>query len=80
MADRVSRSSFARAVGAKAGRTSICAGASRRAALAEPKDLIWLLAPYARDGIAQAEAAGHAPSLMLGALRARKWVSTGCRD
>ena len=31
--------------------------------LAEPKDLAWLLASYARDGLARVEAAGDAPSL-----------------
>ena len=36
---------------------------SHRAALAEPKDLAWLLASYARDGLARVEAAGEAPSL-----------------
>ena len=34
---------------------------SHRAALAEPKDLAWLLASYARDGLARVEAAGDAP-------------------
>ena len=37
---------------------------SHRAALEEPKDLAWLLASYARDGLARVEAAGNAPSLM----------------
>ena len=36
---------------------------SYRAALAEPKDLAWLLASYARDGLARVEAAGDAPPL-----------------
>ena len=36
---------------------------SHRTALAEPKDLAWLLASYARDGLARVEAAGDAPSL-----------------
>ena len=36
---------------------------SHRAALAEPKDLAWLLASYARDGLARVEAAGDAPPL-----------------
>ena len=36
---------------------------SHRSALAEPKDLAWLLASYARDGLARVEAAGDAPSL-----------------
>ena len=38
-------------------------GLSHRAALTEPKDLAWLLASYARDGLARVEAAGDAPSL-----------------
>ena len=37
---------------------------SHRAALAAPKDLAWLLASYARDGLARGEAAGDAPQLM----------------
>ena len=36
---------------------------SHRAALAEPKDLAWLLASYARDGLARVEAAGDSASL-----------------
>ena len=36
---------------------------SHRSALAEPKDLAWLLASYARDGLARVEAAGDAPAL-----------------
>ena len=36
---------------------------AHRAALAEPKDLAWLLASYARDGLARVEAAGDAPAL-----------------
>ena len=36
---------------------------SHQASLAEPKDLAWLLASYARDGLARVEAAGDAPSL-----------------
>ena len=36
---------------------------SHRAAITEPKDLAWLLASYARDGLARVEAAGGAPSL-----------------
>ena len=53
---------FARRVGAGLG--EYLGGAlSHRAALAEPKDLAWLLASYARDGLARVEAAGDAPSL-----------------
>ena len=36
---------------------------SHRATLVEPRDLAWLLASYARDGLARVEAAGDAPSL-----------------
>ena len=36
---------------------------SHRTALVEPKDLAWLLASYARDGLARVQAAGDAPSL-----------------
>ena len=41
----------------------LCRALSHRAALAEPKDLAWLLASYARDGLARVEAAGDTPSL-----------------
>ena len=41
----------------------LCRALSHRAALAEPQDLAWLLASYARDGLARVEAAGDAPSL-----------------
>ena len=36
---------------------------SHRAALSEPRDLAWLLASYARDGLARVETAGDAPQL-----------------
>ncbi len=36
---------------------------SHRAAIAEPKDLAWLLASYARDGLARVETAGDSESL-----------------
>ena len=36
---------------------------SHRAALAEPKDLAWLLASYARDGLTRVETVGDTPSL-----------------
>ena len=53
---------FARAAGA--GLVEYLARAlSHRAALAEPRDLAWLLASYARDGLARVEAAGDAPAL-----------------
>ena len=50
---------------------------SHRAALAEPKDLAWLLASYARDGLARVEAAGDAPSLV--ALRTALEEALGVR-
>ena len=53
---------FARDVGARLGEY-LCRALSHRAALTEPKDLAWLLASYARDGLARVEAAGAAPSL-----------------
>ena len=53
---------FAGAAGAGLGEY-LARALSHRAALAEPKDLAWLLASYARDGLARVEAAGDAPSL-----------------
>ncbi len=53
---------FAREVDAGLGEY-LCRTLSHRAALAEPRDLAWLLASYARDGLARVEAAGDAPSL-----------------
>ena len=53
---------FAREVGTGLGEY-LCRALSHRAALAEPRDLAWLLASYARDGLARVEAAGDAPSL-----------------
>ena len=53
---------FARTAGAGLGEY-LARALSHRAALAEPKDLAWLLASYARDGLARVEAAGDAPSL-----------------
>ena len=53
---------FAREVGPRFGEYLVRA-LSHRAALTEPKDLAWLLASYARDGLARVEAAGDAPSL-----------------
>ena len=55
---------FARDVGAGLGEY-LARALSHRAALAEPKDLAWLLASYARDGLARVEAAGDAPSLQM---------------
>ena len=53
---------FAREVGAGLSEY-LCRALSHRAALAEPKDLAWLLASYARDGLARVQAAGDSPSL-----------------
>ena len=53
---------FAREIGAGLGEY-LCRALSHRAALTEPKDLAWLLASYARDGLARVEAAGDAPQL-----------------
>ena len=54
---------FAREVGVGLGEY-LCRALSHRAALAEPKDLAWLLASYARDGLARVETAGNAPPLL----------------
>ena len=53
---------FARDVGAGLGEY-LCRALSHGASIVEPKDLAWLLASYARDGLARVEAAGDAPSL-----------------
>ena len=53
---------FAREVGPALGEY-LCRALSHRATLVEPRDLAWLLASYARDGLARVEAAGDAPSL-----------------
>ncbi len=53
---------FANQVGASLGEY-LSRVLSYRASLSEPKDLAWLLASYARDGLARVEAAGDAPSL-----------------
>ena len=53
---------FAREVGATLAEY-LCRALSHRAALTEPRDLAWLLASYARDGLARVEAAGDAASL-----------------
>ena len=53
---------FARDAGPALGEY-LCRALSHRATLVEPKDLAWLLASYARDGLARVEAAGDAPSL-----------------
>ena len=55
----------------------LCRALSHRAALAEPKDLAWLLASYARDGLARVEVAGDAPPLK--AVRAALEEALGVR-
>ena len=54
--------SFAHVVGTGLGEY-LSRALSHSTALTEPKDLAWLLASYARDGLARVEAAGDAPSL-----------------
>ena len=53
---------FAREVGAGLGEY-LARALSHQAALAEPRDLAWLLASYARDALFRVEAAGNAPQL-----------------
>ena len=53
---------FAQEVGASLGEY-LARALSHRTALADPKDLAWLLASYARDSLARVEAAGGAPQL-----------------
>ena len=55
----------------------LCRALSHQAALTEPKDLAWLLASYARDGLSRVEAAGDAPSLK--AVRAALEEALGVR-
>ena len=54
--------SFAKDVGPALGEY-LCRALSHTAALVEPRDLAWLLASYARDGLARVETAGDEPSL-----------------
>ena len=68
--------SYARVVGAGLGEY-LSRALSHSAALAEPKDLAWLLASYARDGLARVEATGDAPS--LGAVRSALEEALGVR-
>ena len=67
---------FARDVGPGL-REYLCRALAHRAVLAEPRDLAWLLASYARDGLARVEAAGDSPS--LNALRTALEESLGVR-
>ena len=55
---------FARKVGAGLGEY-LCRALSHRATLSEPGDLAWLLASYARDGLARVESAGDPASLSV---------------
>ena len=55
----------------------LCRALSRRAALVEPRDLAWLLASYARDGLARVEASGETSS--LAALRSALEDGLGVR-
>ena len=50
---------------------------SHQAALADPQDVAWLLASYARDGLARVERAGDSPS--LGAVRSALEEALGVR-
>ncbi len=67
---------FAREVGPRLGEY-LRRVLSHRATLTEPGDLAWLLASYARDGLARVEAAGDAPS--LGAVRSALEEALGVR-
>ena len=67
---------FARDIGAGLGEY-LCRALSHRAALTEPKDLAWLLASYARDGLARVEAVGDTPQLT--ALRTALEEALGVR-
>ena len=53
---------LARELGAGLGEY-LCRALSHSASITEPKDLAWLMASYARDGLARVEAAGDASSL-----------------
>ena len=53
---------FARRAGAGLGEY-LCRALSHNATLSEPKDLAWLLASYARDGLARVDEAGDSPAL-----------------
>ena len=55
----------------------LCRALSHRAALAEPRDLAWLLASYARDGLARVQAAGD--SAPLAAVRSALEDALGVR-
>ena len=67
---------FAREIGAGLGEY-LRRVLSHRAALTEPRDLAWLLASYARDGLARVEAVGDSSS--LGAVRSALEEALGVR-
>ena len=67
---------FANEVGVGLGEY-LCRALSNAASLAEPKDLAWLLASYARDGLARVERAGDPAS--LAAVRSALEESLGVR-
>ena len=67
---------FARDVGAALGEY-LSRALAHRAALTEPRDLAWLLASYARDGLGRVEAAGETSS--LGAIRSALEEALGVR-
>ena len=67
---------FANATGAGLGEY-LCRVLTHRARLVEPRDLAWLLASYARDGLARVEAAGDASA--LGAVRSALEEALGVR-
>ncbi len=67
---------FANTVGAGLGEY-LSRTLTHRARLVEPRDLAWLLASYARDGLARVEAAGEASS--LGAVRSALEEALGVR-
>ena len=67
---------FAREVGPGLGEY-LCRALSHRAAIDQPKDLAWVLASYARDGLARVEESGENPS--LGAIRSALEEALGVR-
>ena len=67
---------FARQVGARLAEY-LARALSHRAALAEPKDLAWLLASYARDGLSRVEASDE--SAAFASLRAALEEALGIR-
>ena len=67
---------FAREVGTGLGEY-LARALSHRITLTEPRDLAWLLASYARDGLARVEATGNATS--LGSVRSALEEALGIR-